>query len=71
MKETQPEKEDEEYWSDYNTESSHFQHNELLQIVSHYSLDHTDKQAYLLYLFSYRRGIYLRATQYCLSLTMY
>lgn len=45
MEENQAEKEDEEYWSDYNAESSHFQHNQLLQIVSHYSLEHTDKQA--------------------------
>ena len=47
MGETQAEKEDDEYWSDCDVETSDFQHSQLLKIVSHYSLDHIDKQACL------------------------
>ena len=32
---------DEEYWSDCDAEKSDFQHNQLLRIVSHSSLDDT------------------------------
>lgn len=45
MEGTQVEKEDDEYWSDCNVETSDFQHDQLLQIVSHYLLGHVDKQA--------------------------
>ena len=45
MGETQAEKEDDEYWLDCDVETSDFQHSQLLQRVSHYSLDHIDKQA--------------------------
>lgn len=41
---SQEEKGNDEYWSDCNIEISDFQHNQLLHIVSHYSLDHMSKQ---------------------------
>ena len=45
MEKTQQEKEDDEYWSECDVEISDLQHSQLLQIISHYSLSHVDKQA--------------------------
>ena len=41
---SQVEKDDNEYWLDYNAETLDFQYNQLLYMVSHYSLDHISKQ---------------------------
>lgn len=43
---SQAEKDDNEYWSDCNAETTDFQHSRFLQSVFYYSQDHISKQAY-------------------------
>ena len=56
---SQAEKDDDEYWSDCDAETSDFQHNQLLYIVSHSSLDHTSFPKFICIASGINRAWYL------------
>ena len=66
-KKRQEEKDNDEYWSDYDIE---LLHNQLFHIVLHHSLNHISKHG-LSYFFFEWRNIYSTATPYSSSSTMY